>query len=412
MHRDVKPSNILLDDERGALLTDFGLAKRSDYSMLTSPGQMLGTLDYIAPELLRGAAPGPATDLYALGCVVFECLAGTPPFGGRNVFEVGMAHLGDRPAGPVRGPRRRAGRAVAGTCWRRSPSGRRSGRPPPPPTRSSCSPQCDRVRVAAVLPRGAQVAGYEVEGVLGRGGMGIVYEAREPAAGREVALKVFAATNGMDPSFRKRFQREGRIQAAIDHPSIATVYEAGEWEDALFIAMRLVRGPNLKDADHRRRARGRAAAAHPHPDRRRARRGPRGRPDHRDVKPAEHPRRRGRPRLPRRLRAHEGPRRHRPHARGRVRRHDRLQRARSRSAASRRPPPRDVYSLGAVLYECLTGTVPFPRHADAAVMYAHLSEPPPLVTRGAAGPAAALDDVVCRAMAKDPQRAPGRPPAR
>jgi len=100
VHRDVKPSNILLDDERGALLTDFGLAKRRDYSMLTAPGQMLGTLDYIAPELLRGDEPGPSADLYALGCVVFECLAGEPPFGGRSMFEVGMAHLGDTPPDP------------------------------------------------------------------------------------------------------------------------------------------------------------------------------------------------------------------------------------------------------------------------------------------------------------------------
>ena len=103
VHRDVKPSNILLDDERGALLTDFGLAKRRDYSMLTAPGQMLGTLDYIAPELLRGDEPGPSADLYALGCVVFECLAGEPPFGGRSMFEVAMAHLGDPPADPCAG---------------------------------------------------------------------------------------------------------------------------------------------------------------------------------------------------------------------------------------------------------------------------------------------------------------------
>jgi serine/threonine protein kinase len=100
VHRDVKPSNILLDEERGALLTDFGLAKRRDYSMLTAPGQMLGTLDYIAPEMLRGEEPGPSADLYALGCVVCECLSGEPPFGGRSMFEVGMAHLGDPPPDP------------------------------------------------------------------------------------------------------------------------------------------------------------------------------------------------------------------------------------------------------------------------------------------------------------------------
>jgi serine/threonine protein kinase len=68
--------------------------------MLTAPGQMLGTLDYIAPEMLRGEAPGASSDLYALGCVVFECLAGMPPFGGRSMFEVGMAHLGDEPPDP------------------------------------------------------------------------------------------------------------------------------------------------------------------------------------------------------------------------------------------------------------------------------------------------------------------------
>jgi serine/threonine protein kinase len=100
VHRDVKPSNILLDEARGALLTDFGLAKRRDYSMLTAPGQMLGTLDYIAPEMLRGDEPGPSADLYALGCVTFECLAGEPPFGGLSMFEVGMAHLGDAPPDP------------------------------------------------------------------------------------------------------------------------------------------------------------------------------------------------------------------------------------------------------------------------------------------------------------------------
>ena len=100
VHRDVKPSNILLDEERGALLTDFGLAKRRDYSMLTAPGQMLGTLDYIAPEMLRGEEPGPSADLYALGCVVCECLSGKPPFGGLSMFEVGMAHLGDAPPDP------------------------------------------------------------------------------------------------------------------------------------------------------------------------------------------------------------------------------------------------------------------------------------------------------------------------
>jgi serine/threonine-protein kinase len=98
-----------------------------------------------------------------------------------------------------------------------------------------------------VLAIGTRVAGYEIEGILGHGGMGVVYEARQLSLGRTVALKILAGTLGMDPSFKERFRHEGRIQAALDHPHIVTIFEAGEWEDSLFIAMRLVRGPNLKE---------------------------------------------------------------------------------------------------------------------------------------------------------------------
>jgi eukaryotic-like serine/threonine-protein kinase len=72
VHRDVKASNVLLDESGSAALTDFGLAKREDWSQLTKLGQVMGTVDYIAPELLRGDPATPATDLYALGCVAYE----------------------------------------------------------------------------------------------------------------------------------------------------------------------------------------------------------------------------------------------------------------------------------------------------------------------------------------------------
>ena len=130
VHRDVKPSNILLDAERGALLTDFGLAKRRDYSMLTAPGQMLGTLDYIAPEMLRGDEPGPSADLYALGCVVFECLAGTPPFGGPQHVRGRDGAPRRRAGGSVRRARRRAAAAERVRAARRWPRSPPTGRPP------------------------------------------------------------------------------------------------------------------------------------------------------------------------------------------------------------------------------------------------------------------------------------------
>lgn len=100
VHRDVKPSNVLLDGEGAARLTDFGLAKGQDYSALTLPGQMLGTIDYLAPELIRGDEPTPGSDIYAFGCLVFACVAGQPPFGGRGLLQIGVGHLDEEPPDP------------------------------------------------------------------------------------------------------------------------------------------------------------------------------------------------------------------------------------------------------------------------------------------------------------------------
>src|SRR5919205_4137045 len=96
VHRDIKPANIMLDGER-AYVTDFGLAKDSQASNLTRPGQALGSLDYMAPEQIRGEDVSAATDIYALGCVLIECLTGTPPFGGRPSMRVLFAHLQEEP---------------------------------------------------------------------------------------------------------------------------------------------------------------------------------------------------------------------------------------------------------------------------------------------------------------------------
>ncbi len=80
IHRDVKPANILLDPGPRVYLGDFGLARDPDREALTAPGQVLGTIDYMAPELLDGERIGPATDVYALACTAFETLSGKAPF--------------------------------------------------------------------------------------------------------------------------------------------------------------------------------------------------------------------------------------------------------------------------------------------------------------------------------------------
>jgi serine/threonine-protein kinase len=100
VHRDVKASNVVFDAEGTGMLTDFGLARGHAYTVLTRPGQVVGTLDYLAPELVKGERATPASDVYALGCTIFECLTGETPFGEKKLFEIGLAHLEAEPPDP------------------------------------------------------------------------------------------------------------------------------------------------------------------------------------------------------------------------------------------------------------------------------------------------------------------------
>lgn len=252
-----------------------------------------------------------------------------------------------------------------------------------------------------MLKIGDEVEGFRIDGTLGHGGMGVVYEATQIALDRKVALKILAAHLTEDPTFRRRFQREGRIQAAIDHPHIVTVYGAGETEDGLFIAMRLVRGPTLKDlirsgdltTERTLTILGQVAdaldAAHE------------AGLIHRDVKPQN---------VLIAARDHsyladfgltKGP----DHT-GLTKSDQFLgtidyvspEQIRGEDAVQ----ASDTYALGGMLYECLTGTVPFPKQSDTAVLFAHVSEPPPRVTDIRPDLPAALDGVIAQAMAKDP----------
>jgi len=100
VHRDVKPSNVIIDEAGSANLTDFGLAKGRAYTVLTKPGMVMGTLDYLAPEMLRGSEATGASDIYGLGCVTFECTAGRAPFADKSMFDLASAHLNLEPPDP------------------------------------------------------------------------------------------------------------------------------------------------------------------------------------------------------------------------------------------------------------------------------------------------------------------------
>src|SRR4051794_9515629 len=255
---------------------------------------------------------------------------------------------------------------------------------------------------------GSELGRYRVEGLVGRGGMGAVYRAVDLRLGRTVALKLLAPELTADAGFRSRFLTESRRAAALDHAGVVPVYEAGEEGGRLFIAMRFVDGVDLAELLRRdgplepARAVRIAAqvadaleAAH--------RRGL----VHRDVKPSNILIARedetdralladfG---LARDTRAPDGATA--PGAIVGTIAYLAPETIRGDAADARA----DVYALGCVLFECLTGRPPFPGPSDVAVLYAHLEEEPPRARTLRPGVPRALDEVVARALAKDPAR--------
>ncbi len=256
---------------------------------------------------------------------------------------------------------------------------------------------------------GARVAGYRIEEVLGRGGMGVVYRAVDDRLGRSAALKVIAPGQAGDAAFRRRFIEESRAAAAIDHPNVLPVYEAGEEDGVLFLVSRMVEGADLsallgRDGEMEvSRALALAGQIGAALDAAHARG-----LIHRDVKPAnvlvardpgpgtEHCY------LTDFGLAQQGDRRTRSDNDRAVRRHPRLHRPRADPGGTV-DGRADIYALAALFYECATGSPPFVRDSQPALLFAHLSDTPPPISGQVEGAPAALDGVIERAMAKAPE---------
>ncbi len=251
---------------------------------------------------------------------------------------------------------------------------------------------------------GTHVAGYEIVELIGRGGMGEVYRAVDLSLERPVALKLLLPALADDEGFRERLLRESRLAAALDHPNVVPIYETGEEDGRLFIAMRFVEGMDLKALLRREGvlepARTVAIAAQVADALDAAHR--RGLV-HRDVKPSNVL-----------IDEQDG------------REHCYLADFGLTQTASESGPAdghglgtidyvspeqirgdvldgrADQYALGCLLFETLTGTLPYDRTSDVAALYAHLEAPVPAASERRSALPIAIDRVLARALAKDP----------
>ncbi len=403
VHRDVKPSNLLLVGGEFVYLLDFGIALPTTAPRLTGPGMIVGTLAYMAPERFTTGIADVRSDVYSLACVLYECLTGQQPYPGDSMEHQIRGHLTLDPPRPTEHrPDIPTGfDEVIAAGMAKDPEQRYQT------ARELAVAARDALRhVAAAAPlsaNGGQFGRYRLLDVLGQGGMGTVYRARDTAMGRDVAVKVLQAELATEPGYQERFRREAYAAGRLSSPNIIPIYETGEADGRLYLVMPVVDGVDVHTVLERDGAMSpqmavrvveqvAAALDSAH----------KSGLVHRDVKPSN-------------LLmvggefvylidfglVHEA-------TAARLTRTNVIQGSPAYMSPERftaggiADARADVYSLACVLYECLTAQLPFAGHTFEQLAVSHLFTEPPRPSSFNAAIPVGFDEVIARGMAKKP----------
>lgn len=400
VHRDVKPTNVMIAEDGRVILTDFGLALNTEQS---SVGEAFGSARYIAPEQAQRSTNAlPQSDLYSLGVMVYEMLAGRVPFDDPSPTSVALQHLTESPPSPrvFNSDLNAATEEVLLKALDKTAAGRyQSGRE----LMEALEQALKGVDGSDDL-LGQQLDEYRLEALLGQGGMARIYRGYDVRLKRNVAIKVIDATYRADAEYRERFEREAQAIAKLEHPNIVRLYRYGEVSGLFYIAMQYIEGIDLRRrmAGCRRRDQflpaeeiGRivrqvcAALDYAHS---------KG-IVHRDIKPSNI------------MLDKEG------NAfltdfglvlladsdtQGEIFGSPGYISPEQAISSKGAVPQSDLYAVGVILYEMVTGRIPFEAEEPLDVAMQHMSEepPPPREVRSEVGPA--MERVILRALAKEP----------